>query len=78
VPEPPDGGPDGLPEDVAGLVAEAQRLYAEAQSALAAGDLGQYQALLDELEPILERLAELTGAEPSPAASASPAPSPSG
>jgi hypothetical protein len=74
VPEPPDGGPGGLPEDVAGLVAEAQRLYAEAQAALAAGDLGEYQALLDELEPILERLAELTGAETSP----SPAPSPSG
>jgi len=68
---PPDGG-GGLPSDVAGLVAEAQRLYSEAQTALAAGDLGTYQARLDELEPILQRLAELTGAsvEPSP----SPAP----
>jgi hypothetical protein len=55
-------------------VAEAQRLYAEAQAALDSGDLGQYQALLDELEPILARLAELTGAETSP----SPEPSPSG
>jgi uncharacterized membrane protein (UPF0182 family) len=79
VPEPPDGGPDGLPEDVAGLVAEAQRLYAEAQAALAAGDLGEYQALLDQLEPILERLAELTGAEtPEPAGSAAPSAPPSG
>jgi hypothetical protein len=53
-------------------VAEAQRLYSEAQTALAAGDLGTYQERLDELEPILERLAELTGVpvEPSP----SPAP----
>jgi hypothetical protein len=53
-------------------VAEAQRLYSEAQAALARGDLGTYQARLDELEPILQRLAELTGAsvEPSP----SPAP----
>jgi uncharacterized membrane protein (UPF0182 family) len=71
LPPPPDGG-GGLPEDVAGLVAEAQRLYSEAQTALAAGDLGTYQERLDELEPILERLAELTGVpvEPSP----SPAP----
>jgi hypothetical protein len=60
-------------------VAEAQRLYAEAQAALAAGDLGEYQALLDQLEPILERLAELTGAEtPEPAGSAAPSAPPSG
>jgi uncharacterized membrane protein (UPF0182 family) len=66
-PPPPDGG-GGLPEDVAGLVAEATRIYAEAQAALVAGDLGTYQARLDELAPILERLAELTGAsaEPTP------------
>ena len=66
-PPPPDGG-GGLPEDVAGLVAEATRIYAEAQAALAAGDLGTYQARLDELAPILEALAELTGAsaEPTP------------
>ena len=63
LPPPPDGG-GGLPEDVAGLVAEAQRLYAEAQAALAAGDLGTYQDRLNELEPMLERLAELTGASP--------------
>jgi uncharacterized membrane protein (UPF0182 family) len=79
VPPPPDGGPGGLPEDVAGLVAEAQRLYGEAQAALAAGDLGEYQALLDQLEPILERLAELTGAEtPAPEPSAEPSAAPSG
>jgi hypothetical protein len=49
-------------------VAEANRLYTEAQAALARGDLGTYQDRLNELEPILERLAELTGApvEPSP------------
>ena len=79
VPPPPDGGPDGLPEDVAGLVAEAQRLYTDAQAALLAGDLGEYQALLDQLEPILERLAELTGAEtPAPEPSAEPSAAPSG
>jgi uncharacterized membrane protein (UPF0182 family) len=78
-PPPPDGGPGGLPEDVAGLISEAQRLYADAQIALAAGDLGEYQALLDQLEPILERLAELTGAEtPVPEPSAEPSAAPSG
>jgi uncharacterized membrane protein (UPF0182 family) len=71
LPPPPDGG-GGLPEDVAGLVAEAQRLYAEAQAALAAGDLGTYQDRLNELEPVLERLAELTGAPPEPSPAASP------
>jgi len=70
-PPPPDGG---LPEDVAGLVAEAQRLYAAAQAALDAGDLGAYQARIDELQRVLDALAELTGAatpsaEPSPTAS---------
>ena len=34
----------------------------EAQAALAAGDLGTYQDRLNELAPVLERLAELTGA----------------
>jgi uncharacterized protein len=73
---PPEGGGGGggLPEDVAGLVAEAQRLYAEAQAALAENppDLGTYQARLNELAPILERLAELTGASVEPSPSASP------
>jgi uncharacterized protein len=69
---PPDGG---LPEDVAGLVAEAQRVYAAAQAALAAGDLGAYQARINELQQILDRLAELTGA-PSPSGEPSPSPSP--
>ncbi|HET6746421.1 MAG TPA: UPF0182 family protein, partial [Candidatus Limnocylindria bacterium] len=70
-PPPPDGN-GGLPEDVAGLVAEAQRLYTEAQAALQAGDLGTYQARLDELAPILEALAELTGASVEPSPSPSP------
>ncbi|HEY8179596.1 MAG TPA: UPF0182 family protein [Candidatus Limnocylindria bacterium] len=71
LPPPPDGG-GGLPADVAGLVAEAQRLYAEAQAALTAGDLGTYQDRLNELAPVLDRLAELTGASPQPSPSASP------
>jgi uncharacterized membrane protein (UPF0182 family) len=67
---PTDGGgePGELPSDVAGLVAEAQRLYEEAQAALSAGDLGTYQDRIDELESVLAALAELTGASlvPSP------------
>src|SRR6185503_12016659 len=53
VPPPPDGN-GGLPGDVPGLVAEASRLYSEAQAALAAGDLGTYQEKLNALEPILQ------------------------
>jgi uncharacterized membrane protein (UPF0182 family) len=73
VPPPPDGG-GGLPDDVAGLVAEAQRLYGEAQAALAAGDLGTYQARVDDLQQVLDALAALTGVEPSPEASPSAGP----
>jgi len=67
---PPDGG---LPDDVAALVARAQELYDQAQAALAAGDLGTYQDRIDALAAVLERLGELTGAEPP-----SPSPSPGG
>jgi uncharacterized membrane protein (UPF0182 family) len=62
-PEPspsPGESPPALPDDVAGLVAEAQRLYDEAQAALADGDLGTYQDRIDELAEVLDRLAELT------------------
>jgi uncharacterized membrane protein (UPF0182 family) len=70
---PPDGGGGELPGDVASLVAEAQRLYDAAQAALAAGDLGTYQARIDELARVIDRLGELVGA-PSPSASPSAAP----
>ena len=56
----PGGTPLPLPDDVAGLVAEAQRLYDEAQAALRAGDLGTYQERIDELADVLEALAEGT------------------
>jgi hypothetical protein len=48
------------------LVLEAQRLYDEAQTALDRGDLGTYQERINELEAVLEALAELTGASPAP------------
>jgi uncharacterized membrane protein (UPF0182 family) len=84
--EPPPGGGGGggggggeLPSDVAGLVAQAQRIYKEAQDALAAGDLGGYQDRVNELQSVLDRLAALTGASPQPQPSGSePSASPSG
>jgi uncharacterized membrane protein (UPF0182 family) len=57
----PGESPGPLPGDVAGLVAEAQRLYDEAQAALGAGDLGTYQARIDELADVISALVELTG-----------------
>jgi uncharacterized membrane protein (UPF0182 family) len=74
--EEPGGGGE-LPADVAGLVTRAQELYAEAQAALDAGDLGRYQDRIDELASVLEALAELTGV-PVESLSPSPAPSPGG
>ena len=70
---PPDGGGGELPGDVASLVAEAQRLYRAAQAALVAGDLGRYQARINELAAVIDRLSELVGAT-SPSASPSAAP----
>ena len=67
---PPEGG-GGLPTDVAGLVTKAQSLYDAAQAALAAGDLGTYQARIDDLKAVLAALAELVGT-PSASPSASP------
>ena len=59
-PEPsPSPTPGELPADFDSLVAEAQRLYAEAQDALADGDLGTYQERIDELAAVLDALAAL-------------------
>jgi hypothetical protein len=55
---------------VAGLVADAQRLYQAAQAALAARDLGTYQARINDLQRVLDALSALVG-------TTSPAPSPS-
>jgi uncharacterized membrane protein (UPF0182 family) len=73
IPPPEDGGGGGgeLPSDAASLVAEAQRLYDAAQTALAAGDLGTYQARIDDLARVIDALGELVGA-PSPSPSAAP------
>ena len=62
----PSGSASPLPSDATSLVIEAQRLYDEAQAALDRGDLGTYQARIDELESVLAALAEITGASPAP------------
>jgi uncharacterized membrane protein (UPF0182 family) len=68
------GGGGGLPSTAAGLVARAQQLYDQAQAALKAGQLGTYQAKIDELATVLDALQKLTGT-PAPSPSGSPAPS---
>jgi uncharacterized membrane protein (UPF0182 family) len=78
VPDPGDGDGGGgggeLPDDVAELVLLAQELYADAQAALAAGDLGGYQDAVDGLGRVLDRIAELTGVGPLPSAEPSSSP----
>jgi uncharacterized membrane protein (UPF0182 family) len=66
----PSGSPP--PSDVAGLVAQAQQLYAEAQAALADGDLGTYQAKINALADVINQLVVLTGGSPLPSPTASP------
>ena len=56
----PEPSPGALPSDFEGLVEEAQRLYDEAQAALAEGDLGTYQQRIDELAEVLDALSELS------------------
>jgi uncharacterized protein len=77
------GGSGGLPGNAQELVAQAQQLYADAQAALKAGDLGTYQAKIDQLNAVLQALEQLIGtpapspsAAPTGAASAAPSASP--
>jgi len=76
IPEPGDGGGGGgggeLPDDVNALISLAQDLYTQAQDALTNGDLGAYQDAVDELGRVLDRIAQLTGAEASPTPSPAP------
>ena len=68
-PTDPGAEPGPLPADVAGLVAEIQRLYDAAQAALDDGDLGTFQQRIEELGDALDALAELTEASPAPSPS---------
>lgn len=56
---PPQPKPEG---DLLVLVAEANRLYDEAQAALRAGDWAAYGERMGQLSRVLDRMSELTGA----------------
>lgn len=62
----PDDGPE-LPSDVTELLDRAEQAFAEGQAALSSGDLGLYQAKVDEarglVQQAIERLAELESAD---------------
>ena len=58
--DPGAGGAE--PKDVAGLVARASQLFAQAQDALRAGDFASYGQRIAELDKVLGTLVELTGA----------------
>ncbi|MDH3307298.1 MAG: UPF0182 family protein [Acidimicrobiia bacterium] len=45
--------PSGLPDDVAALLERAEVAFADAQAALSAGDLGTYQAKVDEAQRLV-------------------------
>jgi uncharacterized membrane protein (UPF0182 family) len=62
-------GPDGLPSDVAGIVAYANAHFEAAQTALHSGDFATYGAEMAKVETALKRLGELTG---QPGASTAP------
>ena len=42
-----------MPSDAAGMLLEAERLFVEADEALLAGDLGAYQAKVDEASALV-------------------------
>jgi hypothetical protein len=68
-PDPAEPGPDSpvdtpLPEDVAGLIAEANAALDASMARLAAGDFAGYGVELARLERALEALAEAVGESP--------------
>lgn len=57
---PPDTGDEVVvPGDVADLLRQADSAFAEAQAALSAGDLGAYQAKIDEAQQLIGEAIEL-------------------
>jgi uncharacterized membrane protein (UPF0182 family) len=55
-----DPGDGTNPTDVAGLVAKASELFAQAQEALKAGDFATYGVRISELQAVLKELSALT------------------
>ena len=57
--EPDPGDPDLVPADeVNQLLAEADELFTQAEEALAGGDLGEYQDLIEEAQALIRRALE--------------------
>ena len=54
-------GPGTLSPEVKALLADAQHEYAQSQTDLKAGNLGQYQTDINALEGDLNQVAQLTG-----------------
>jgi uncharacterized membrane protein (UPF0182 family) len=71
-PPPPTGGPppptsgDGAPPptDVAGMLTQAQTAYNDAQAALKAGNLADYQRAVDRMADLIRRAQAASGAAP--------------
>jgi uncharacterized membrane protein (UPF0182 family) len=59
-PAPPGGGP--VSTDVAGLLAQAGTAYNEAQTALKAGNLADYQKAVDRMAELIRQAAAASGA----------------
>jgi len=66
-PDQPTEAPTGdVDQQIADLITEALEAFAEAEEALAAGDLGAYQEAINRAEEALAEAAELAGATPTP------------
>ena len=61
---PGDGGP--APEELSRVVAEAGRVYRQAQAALAEGDFETYGRLIEELGNLIEQAEQLSSGNPPP------------
>jgi len=59
-PTPPGGGPAST--DVAGLLAQAGTAYNDAQTALKAGNLAEYQKAVDRMADLIRQAAAASGA----------------
>lgn len=79
-PPPPDGGGGGTGTDAERalrLLAEADELFAEAETALRAGDLGTYQDKVEAARALVAQALTLLGDNGEPSTSPTPTPSPS-
>jgi uncharacterized membrane protein (UPF0182 family) len=59
-----DGGEPPPVGTIEALIEEAEEAFANADTALRAGDLAGYQSWVDEAQRILEEIADLVGSQP--------------